>query len=157
MKPEIIKKPSYRKSYGLNSQGDFTPYYFKNKGKMFFIRNLVTGITDLYKKDKRQRDEMAKVLRNLRENNYKFICFYCGQFTNPFDFIKWVQQKGYTFEIHGELFLQSDNEFTDFHGNLTTYSHSFMFRIYDHKLLGKLKELVKPMKKHYSFKRDKAA
>ena len=104
----IVKGESYESSYGLNSRGYFTPYYFTQNDRQLFISNLVTSINDPYEKDEYKRSEMAKRLRNLRTNNYKFIRFY-GREKTPIDFINFVLSNNYTFEIHGELFLKCND------------------------------------------------
>lgn len=148
MKPVIIKhEPLLNKSYGFNSRGNYTPYYMKKGNTEQFICNLVERTMFAPKQDKGQRTEVAERLLNLRKNKFKFIAFYCGAADNPKDFLKFVKENNYTLQIHGEIFRNCDDlGFTDFHGNLIQVSCSFMFRIYDKKLLKELQEIVKTIK-----------
>lgn len=135
---EITKGKTENRKYGLAGRADFTPYYFQNGNNRYFINNLITNTRDSFHIDKRHKRKIARRIKNLRHNNYKFICFYGGKFNNPFDLIKWVTEKNYSFQKHGNFFELCGN-FTDFHGNLQEYSNAFMFRIYDPELLSQLK------------------
>lgn len=142
---KIVKDKTEVRKYGIAGQADFTPYYFQNGKGRHFISNLITATGDSYYTDKMHRHEMTVRIINLRHNNYKFICFYGGKFDNPLDLIKWVAEKDYSFERHGEFFETCGN-FTDFHGNLREYSNAFMFRIYDPEILAQLKKKMKVQK-----------
>ena len=142
---KIVKDKTEVGKYGLAGQADFTPYYFQNGNGKYFISNLITNTGDSYHTDKMHRHEMAKRIKNLRHNNYKLICFYGGKFDNPFDLIKWVTEKDYSFQRHREFF-ETNEDFTDFHGNLQEYSNAFMFRIYDPEILSQLKKKMKTQK-----------
>lgn len=142
---KIVKDETERRNYGLAGSADLTPYYFQKSNNKHFICNLITATGDSYHTDKKHRHEMTVRIINLRHNNYKFICFYGGKFDNPFDLIKWVTEKDYSFQRHGGFFETSES-FVDFHGNLQEYSNAFMFRIYDPEILSQLKKKMKTQK-----------
>lgn len=146
--PAIIKKETiHNKPFGMNSRGNYTPYWIQVNGKERFIANLIERTCFAPKKDKQNRKEFAEKLINLRANKYKFLKFYCGMADNPKDFLNKVIKNGYTLERHGEFFSEhKDMGFTDFHGNLTQISCAFSFRIFDTKLLKEVQKLFESTK-----------
>jgi hypothetical protein len=131
----IVKKEQFESEI-FGKKYIYTPYYFVDTdGKEKFVRNLSTEANTL------ERHRMASVLLSLRKNKYKYLTFYCPK-KDIWDFIKWVKEKNYTFEIHGTLFERNEN-YVDFHGNLCEYSSAFHFRIYDMEIV---KNVIKELK-----------
>ncbi len=68
--------------------------------------------------DRRERNEMAALLRNLRGNRYEYCTFY-SQKKDIFEFFDWLRKNKYTLEIQGDLFdFADDRSHVDFHGNV---------------------------------------
>lgn len=150
MSINFIEGETYCANYGLSNQASYTPVFMEADGKRFFVRNIAKPHKyDTWGKLDHQRsiDDAKKAKRQLLENNGKYCCFY-GLKNNPFDFIKWVKENKYTLEIHGRLFVDSENGFTDFHGNVVEYSAAFTYRIYDENMIHELKSIVKAMPQH---------
>ena len=49
------------------------------------------------------RDELARLLRNLRANHYEYCTFHSVK-KDIFEFFEWVRKNRYTLAIHGTLF-----------------------------------------------------
>lgn len=63
----------------------------------------------------------------------------------PITLLKWVKSKRYNFDMadSNSLFKPSKNgDFVDFEGNLKEISSAFKYRIYDHKMIEKIKLLL---------------
>lgn len=146
--PAIIKKETLKNlPYGMNSTGNYTPYWIKDGIKESFICNLVERSIFGHKEDKSQRSEVAERLLNLRANQYKFIKFYCGMGNTPTEFLANVIKNKYTLERHGEFIkIHDDLGCADFHGNLSEVSCAFSFRIYDIKTLKEIQKLLGKVK-----------
>ncbi len=155
MKTITIKHGEVRKNqpHGMTSRADFTPILFSDGVKDYFICNLVNPVFNGWGILKQNRQEMAERIKQLRKNNFKFLCFYGGYYSDPVIFLNAIKEKGLTIEIHGELFLKCKT-FTDFHGNLVERSCAFMYRIYDNELLKDVQKLAKSAKQHYHYKTE---
>jgi hypothetical protein len=74
---------------------------------------------------------MAGLIKNLRFNGYRFVKNYCGRFSNPVDFVKFVAENNYTFERAYAVYEGGTLNRLQFAGNLKELSHAFNFFIYD--------------------------
>lgn len=142
---KFIEKEKFTQKYGLNGDGEYTPVYMLKNNDEFFIGNIVKQINNydyLAKYNYKNRvNEIKRIKEMLLNNNGDYLKEY-GKFDNPFDFVDWVKENNYTFEIHGELFRNCE-QFTDFHGNLKEYSLAFNYRIYNQDIVNQLENLVK--------------
>lgn len=152
----FMEGQKYVAPYGMTKQGEYTPIYMIKDGVQHFISNLVkvTMYKDAYDNYHYENSiqTIEKHKQQLLDNGGQYITFY-AEYNNPLDFIQWVKENDYTFEIHGELFYKCDG-FTDFHGNLKEYSAAFHYRIYDQTMLQKLRDEVSKCKSYYHFKRN---
>ena len=147
---ELLKGNKYEAEYGLCRRGIFQPYSVKIGNNVLFISNLMTHVNNPLHRDDQKRSELAIRIRQLRNNNYKFICFYAGVFSDPVELIKWAKSQNKTFLRHGDFYRKSDG-FVDFHGNFKEVSCAFMFRIYDKALLIKIKREMKSTNKYIHY------
>ncbi|MDA6864672.1 hypothetical protein OSL55_27100, partial [Escherichia coli] len=66
--PAIVKKASFVKYVNWYKKTvTYIPYYFEYGGKIYFLKNLATRTGSEFG-DRRERNEMAALLRNLRGN-----------------------------------------------------------------------------------------
>ena len=74
--PAIVKKASFVKYVNWYKKTvTYIPYYFEYGGKIYFLKNLATRTGSEFG-DRRERNEMAALLRNLRGNRYEYCTFY---------------------------------------------------------------------------------
>lgn len=133
-RPALVKDtPEVRYMAWYRSDVTYVPYSFIVDGKKRFFRSLTTR-TGSESDDRRNRDEMAALLRNLRGNHYEYCAFYSPK-KDIFEFFDWLRQNKYTLEIQGALFSFAPNRsFVDFHGNVCEYSAAFHYRVYSREL-----------------------
>ena len=125
---KLIKKDAGFRSYGLCQAEKYTCYFLKTKFGYSFFRNLI-GQNGLLKE---HRKDLARLLLNIRSNQYRFLKQYCGKFNNPVDFLTWVKESGYSFEHFSKATFEGGTaNRLNFHGNLKECSHCFRFVIYD--------------------------
>lgn len=132
-------------------RAEYTPVYaiLNNKKKLVCnITRPLSGDSQLwmnYQYNESIRDtNNAKI--NLMHHDGKYITFY-AMMDNPFYFINWIKEKGYTLEAMDSLFrISNSKDFVDFQGNASEYSCSFFYRIYDDKMLQQLKKSVSGLK-----------
>lgn len=144
---KFIEKEKYVADYGISSTGEYTPIYMIKNDKEYFVGNIVRKLDyydgfDKYDYENRIK-QIEKIKETLLNNNGDYFKQYC-RCDNPFDFINWIKENKYTFEIHGELFRKGKT-FTDFHGNLKQYSSAFNYRIYNDDIVNQLENLVKEL------------
>lgn len=146
--PEIAKgEPSWQYMAWYNADVCHIPYSFVQDGKNLFLKSLVTQ-TGRVIDDRRNRDEMAALLRNLRHNHYEYCTFHAIK-KDIFDFFKWLRSNRYTLDVQGKLFSFDENrDYVDFHGNVCEYSAAFHYRIYSRSLLGDIINQLRCVKRH---------
>ena len=155
----------YQRSRGYRGSALFTPLFMLRGKSKYFVMNIVEEISGdspawikLHNEQNAAKIEKAK--NQLMENGGQYLTFH-GLQTNPFDFLNWVKEKGYTLEVHGELFYESTQKsarpFTDFHGNVLEYSAAFMYRVYDKKVLSSLREITAAIPQHYHYRREEVS
>lgn len=84
--PAIVKKASFVKYVNWYKKTvTYIPYYFEYGGKIYFLKNLATRTGSEFG-DRRERNEMAALLRNLRGNRYEYCTFY-SQKKDIFEFL----------------------------------------------------------------------
>ncbi|MCS3085364.1 hypothetical protein NXW09_29190 [Bacteroides ovatus] len=80
--PAIVKKASFVKYVNWYKKTvTYIPYYFEYGGKIYFLKNLATRTGSEFG-DRRERNEMAALLRNLRGNRYEYCTFYSQRRTS---------------------------------------------------------------------------
>lgn len=132
----------------------YIPYSFLLDGAELFFRNLATR-TGSKSDDRRNRKEMAALLRNLRGNHYEYCAFYSRK-KNIFDFFDWLRQNKYTLEIQGALFdFAPDRSYVDFHGNVCEYSAAFQYRVYSRELFSHIINQLRTVKRSHAWRREK--
>ena len=90
--PAIVKKASFVKYVNWYKKTvTYIPYYFEYGGKIYFLKNLATRTGSEFG-DRRERNEMAALLRNLRGNRYEYCTFY-SQKKDIFEFFDWLRQE----------------------------------------------------------------
>lgn len=140
-------------SHWCGGSAEYTPVYAILNGIKRHVRNIshaLSGDTLAWREysDKKSVEEVERAKNNLMEHDGKYITFHALN-DNPFEFLNWIKENGYTLEVVREFFNKSDNgDFTDFHGNSCEYSCSFHYRIYDETMVEELKEIVSNMKQH---------
>ena len=118
----------------VQKDGHLHTVLFEYGGKIYFLKNLATRTGSEFG-DRRERNEMAALLRNLRGNRYEYCTFY-SQKKDIFEFFDWLRKNKYTLEIQGDLFdFADDRSHVDFHGNVCEYSAVFHYRIYSRGFL----------------------
>ena len=117
-RPTLVKgTPEVRYMAWYRSDVAYIPYSFILDGKKRFFRSLTTRTKSEFD-DRRNRNEMAALLRNLRVNHYEYCTLYSRK-KDIFEFFDWLRQNKYTLEIQGALFSFAPNRsFVDFHGNV---------------------------------------
>lgn len=147
-KIKFIEGKKYIAEYGFTGNGEYTSIYMIKDNKKYFIGNIVKDLNnnDGYAKYnyKNRITEIENIKKILISNNGKYFKIY-GKFDNPFEFIDWIKENNYKFQIFGELF-EKHNNFVDFHGNLNEYSSAFHYRIYDLNMVNRLKEKIQEQK-----------
>ena len=130
----------------------YIPYHFEHEGKRYFLKNLATRTGSGYD-DRRNRDEMAALLRNLRGNRYEYCAFYSKR-KDIFEFFDWLRENKYTLEIQGELFdFADDRSHVDFHGNVCEYSAVFLYRIYSRELFSHIIDQLRTVKRRHAWRK----
>ena len=149
--PAIVKKASFVKYVNWYKKTvTYIPYYFEYGGKIYFLKNLATRTGSEFG-DRRERNEMAALLRNLRGNRYEYCTFY-SQKKDIFEFFDWLRKNKYTLEIQGDLFdFADDRSHVDFHGNVCEYSAVFHYRIYSRKLFGHIINQLRTVKRYHAW------
>ena len=149
--PAIVKKASFVKYVNWYKKTvTYIPYYFEYGGKIYFLKNLATRTGSEFG-DRRERNEMAALLRNLRGNRYEYCTFY-SQKKDIFEFFDWLRKNKYTLEIQGDLFdFADDRSHVDFHGNVCEYSAVFHYRIYSRKLFGHIINQLSTVKRYHAW------
>ena len=147
----IVKKASFVKYVNWYKKTvTYIPYYFEYGGKIYFLKNLATRTGSEFG-DRRERNEMAALLRNLRGNRYEYCTFY-SQKKDIFEFFDWLRKNKYTLEIQGDLFdFADDRSHVDFHGNVCEYSAVFHYRIYSRKLFGHIINQLRTVKRYHAW------
>lgn len=124
---KLIKKEVGVRQYGLTGQEHYTACSIQTRFGYSFFQNLIGGNQLL----KNHRKELAERLKNLRSNGYRFVKKYCGRFSNPVDFARFVSENNYTFENAYAVYEGGNLNRLQFAGNLKELSHCFDFLIYD--------------------------
>ena len=152
--PKIVKgEPFLQYMAWYNADVAYIPYSFILEGKKLFLRNLATRTGSVID-DRRNRDELARLLRNLRANHYEYCTFHSVK-KDIFEFFEWVRKNRYTLAIHGTLFdFAPDHSYVDFHGNVCEYSAAFHYRIYSRPLFGDIINQLRCVKRHLSYKKE---
>lgn len=147
----IVKKASFVKYVNWYKKTvTYIPYYFEYGGKIYFLKNLATRTGSEFG-DRRERNEMAALLRNLRGNRYEYCTFY-SQKKDIFEFFDWLRKNKYTLEIQGDLFdFADDRSHVDFHGNVCEYSAVFHYRIYSRELFGHIINQLRTVKRYHAW------
>jgi hypothetical protein len=153
----------YQSAYGITGEAIFTPLFMEKDGRKYPILNAVKMISGDSPEwigycNEANLKEIAFAKEELIENGGKYFTLY-SRYKDPIEFLDWVKEKGYTFEVWGELFRESKpqngvEQYTDFHGNLVEYSAAFYYRIYDAILLDKVKTIVSELPRHYHYTRE---
>ena len=113
----VKSTPEVRYIAWYRSNVAYIPYSFILDGKKRFFRSLTTRTKSEFD-DRRNRNEMAALLRNLRVNHNEYCTLYSRK-KDIFEFFDWLRQNKYTLEIQGALFSFAPNRsFVDFHGNV---------------------------------------
>lgn len=140
-------------SHWCGGSAEYTPVYAILNGVKRLVTNIIhalEGDTLVWREysDKRSVEIAERAKNNLMKHDGKYITFRALN-DNPFEFLNWIKENGYTLEAVKEFFSESsDGDFTDFHGNFREYSCSFYYRIYDETMLKELKEIVTNMRQH---------
>ena len=132
----------------------YIPYSFAMDGREISLTSLATHTGSGYD-DRRHRSELAALLRNLRGNHYEYCAFHSVK-KDIFEFFEWLRKNKYTLEIQGKLFdFAPDRSYVDFHGNVCEYSAVFRYRIYSRELFSHIINLLRTVKRHHAWRRDK--
>lgn len=152
--PKIVRGEPFRQyAAWYNTNVAYVPYSFVMDGKKLFLQNLATR-TESVIDDRRNRDELAGRLRNLRANHYEYCTFHSVK-KDIFEFFDWLRKNKYTLEIQGELFdFAPNHSFADFHGNVCEYSAAFHYRIYSRSLFGDIINQLRCVKRHHLYKKE---
>lgn len=135
----------------FNQKGDkAVPVFMVMDGKEYFIVNRTTKKPGHYDTD--------SIKLRLEENDGRYFKFH-GHFANPFELIKWVAEKKYSFECSGKTGIVYDDVpalfgdcrdeprygegFIDFRGNIRQVSAAFSYRIYDVSMVEALKGAIR--------------
>lgn len=110
-------------------------YMIKDKEQYFVIYR--SEPEDYISKDKRER-----ILKQLADNDGMYAKFH-GPCENPFEFLRFVCRRKEEFRKSPRCLFDVMEGFTDFHGNLKGVSAVFKYRIYDRRILGNIKRIVK--------------
>lgn len=146
--------PEVRYMAWYQSDVTYVPYSFIVDGKKRFFRSLATR-TGSESDDRRNRNEIAALLRNLRGNHYEYCAFYSRR-KDIFEFFDWLRQNKYTLEIQGALFdFAPDRSFVDFHGNVCEYSAAFYYRVYSRELFMHIINQLRTVKRNHAWRREK--
>ncbi len=146
--------PEVRYMAWYRSNVAYIPYSFILDGKKRFFRSLATRTGSEFD-DRRNRNEMAALLRNLRGNHYEYCTLY-SQKKDIFEFFDWLRQNKYTLEIQGALFSFAPNRFfVDFHGNVCEYSAAFHYRVYSRELFMHIINQLRTVKRNHAWRREK--
>ena len=151
--PKIVKGEPFRQYMRwYNTNVAYVPYSFVMDGKKLLLRNLATR-TGSAVDDRRNRGEMAALLRNLRANHYEYCTFHSVK-KDILEFFDWLRQNKYTLEIQGGLFdFADDRSHVDFHGNVCEYSAVFLYRIYSRELFSHIIDQLRTVKRHHAWRK----
>lgn len=134
---KFIEKEPY-KSYDQWNMNDclMYPNFMIKDGKEFFIINRRVP------QPKYKDDEIQEFIRQLKENNGRYVTFY-GSNKNPIDMLKSIVEKQFSFVEPTDLFNKSElSDFVDFHGNLNELAAAFRYRIYDTTILKNIEKIT---------------
>ena len=82
-----------------------------------------------------QRESAAKLhLACLEANDWTHLDVYGTSFPNPLEFIEYVREQEWTFDVCSEIKTDPDGR-SWFHGNIGEYSAAFRYLIFDAELL----------------------
>lgn len=148
--PQIVKgEPFWQYMAWYNTNVAYIPYSFVMDGKKLFFRNIATCTKSLIN-ERKNRNELAGLLRNLRANHYEYCTFHSVK-KDIFEFFDWLQKNKYTLEIQGELFdFADDRSHVDFHGNVCEYSAAFYYRIYSRELFSHIINQLRTVKRYHA-------
>lgn len=80
--PALVKDvPSVQYVSWYRKAVTYIPYHFEHDGKRYFLKSLATRTGSEFD-NRRERDEMAALLRNLRGNRYEYCTFYSQRRTS---------------------------------------------------------------------------
>ena len=151
--PSIIQGKPFTGPSGR--PGDVTvyiPYSFGTPERHYFVQNLCP-VSGSKIQDRPQRSELAKLLWQLRRNEFRYVMFY-GIEKDTVRFLDWLRQEGYTLEIHGKLFsFHPKHDYVNFHGNVCEYSAAFRYRIYSRELFQSIIDRLRTVKRYQSWRR----
>lgn len=120
------------------------PWYIEVRGKKLLVDVERKGTGCPYD-EKHSRNQVAKLVHQLRRNGYSYITRY-SRFENPLDLIKWVQENSYTFEHFSRVY--GNDGIVYFHGNIVEYSAAFSYDILDDELAAEISRQFSAMPKH---------
>ncbi len=150
----VKSTPEVRYIAWYRSNVAYIPYSFILDGKKRFFRSLATRTKSEFD-DRRNRNEMAALLRNLRGNHYEYCTLYSRK-KDIFEFFDWLRQNKYTLEIQGALFSFAPNRsFVDFHGNVWEYSAVFHYRVYSREFFMHIINQLRTVKRCHAWRREK--
>lgn len=124
----------------------FTEYGFKKDNKEFWFGRRTSNKDKYY-----DYDDILIILNTLKKSGFKFACNYCGKgmlgssnrFLNPIDFIKWVKENHYHFDLIISTYQEIEKGYWRFSGNLKECSCAFWFDIFDKELIEKIQKETK--------------
>ena len=142
----FIEKAPYE-SNTLWFKGKYYPNYMLKDGAEYFLWNRAEP------SDRFDNEEYEERKKHLIENGGTYFKFYDhSKHNHPLDILKWVIDKGYTFEKCTKAQYLSDGKCFDFSGNLRQVSSAFFYRIYDKALADEIIALLKTAKKEKGVK-----
>lgn len=92
-----------------------------------------------------EKKELEYLVEQLKKNNGKWFDRYSrtyqpfeGKGLSPLEFIKWIKDKGYTFDKSMVKLEKEDERTACFHGNLNEYSCAFRYEIFDAGIINEI-------------------
>jgi hypothetical protein len=148
-----VRMRGARKFYRFLGQvADYLDLYFQINGKEFFV----SGMADCepeYKIEGFFEDMKSQITTN----EGKYVTFYCAEWyyhgtkgcRNPIEFLNWVEKNNFSFDNFSGIrhLRELTLEVWDFHGNLREASAAFSFRIWDERLVEKVRRKFNRLKK----------
>lgn len=123
------------------------PWYIEARGKKVLLdyeRHYTGSAYD----EKRYRNEIAKLVRQLRRNGYAYFTRYSNtKHDSPIEFLKWVEANSYTFMYFSKVYEHNGVKYFD--GNLVEYSAAFSYVILDDELAEIIAHRFKELPKHH--------